>query len=168
MIFAFFYTISASPSNFKLECQHILKEGRLFNGKESVKFTEFAKNMEKAVGYKLNQNQITGQTKEIEKADTNENGRLELQEMIDLKLEKSYLLKMFEIVDKNQDGFYDLSEIRAFTLGIVGNSLNPWQRTIITENSMENQLKDFLGPDNQMDFEEYVNWQTKSKAKCFE
>jgi Ca2+-binding EF-hand superfamily protein len=116
MIFAFFYTISASPSNFKLECQHILKEGRLFNGKESVKFTEFAKNMEKAVGYKLNQNQITGLTKEIEKADTNENGRLELQEMIDLKLEKSYLLKMFEIVDKNQDGFYDLSEIRSFTL----------------------------------------------------
>ena len=168
MTFAIFNTTSARPPTFKLECEHTMKQGRLFNGKESIKLTEYAKNIEKAVGYKLNQNQIKGLTMEIEKDDTNKNGRLELKEMIDLKLEKSYLLKMFEIVDKNQDGFFDLSEIRSFTLGIVGNSLNPWQRTLITENAMENQLKDFLGSDNQMDFEEYVNWQTKSKAKCFE
>ena len=107
---------------------------------------------------------------DFERDDKNGNGLLDLQEMIDQKLDKSEHLRMFELCDINQDGFLNISEIRSFTLGLLGNYLGNSQdylKTVITENALERQLRKYLGPDNQMDFEEYLKWEVGSKAQCF-
>ena len=75
---------------------------------------------------------------------------------------------MFQIRDRNQDGFLDLSEIRTYTLGLMGEAFSFWQRSQITEIFLKNQLSEFLGSDNRMDFEEYAKWAPAQAAECFE
>ena len=54
----------------------------------------------------------------------NSNGLLELQEMVDAMIEvRSFeydQLHNFKLVDRNSDGFLDLTEIRHFPLRIIG------------------------------------------------
>ena len=90
--------------------------------------------------------------------------------MIDQNLDKSEHLRSFELYDTNQDGFLNISEIRSFTLGVMGNSLGnskDYMKTVITESVLEGKLRKYLGTDNQMDFEEYLKWEVDSKAQCF-
>ena len=56
--------------------------------------------------------------------DKNDNGLLELQEMVDAMIEVRAFeydqLHNFKLVDRNSDGFLDLTEIRQFPLRIIG------------------------------------------------
>ena len=170
MVSIIFNKVSAQPPIIKSECKYAMKHGGMFNGKDSITLFEFTKNIETVAGYKLNPNQIKGAKMDFERDDKNGNGLLDLQEMIDQKLDKSEHLRMFELLDINQDGFLNISEIRSFTLGLLGNYLGNSQdylKTVITENALERQLRKYLGPDNQMDFEEYLKWEVGSKAQCF-
>ena len=165
-----FNKVSAQPLTMKSECKYVLKHGGIFNGKDSITLFEFIKNMKTVVGYRLRPNQIKGLKMYFERDDKNGNGLFDLQEMVDQKLDKSEHLRMFELFDKNQDGFLQISEIRSFTLGFLGNYLGnsqDYMKTVITENALEGQLRKYLGPDNQMDFEEYLKWEAASKAQCF-
>ena len=161
-----FTTVSTQPLTIKSECKYVMKHGGIFTGKDSLTLFEFIKNIETVAGYRLRPNQIEGLKMDFERDDKNANGLLNLQEMIEQKLDKSEHLRMFELQDINQDGFLQISEIRSFTLGFMGN-LPDYMKTAITENALERQLREYLGPDNQMDFEGYLKWQIDSKAQCF-
>ena len=144
-----------------------MKYGGIFNGQDFITLFEFIKNIETVAGYKLNPNQIKGAQMDFERNDKNANGLLDVQEMIDQNLDKSEHIRMFELFDKNQDGFLNISEIRSFTLGLLGNSLD-YLKTVITEDFLERELRNkYLGPDNQMDLEEYLRFKVGSKARCF-
>ena len=165
-----FNKVSAQPLTMKSECKYVLKHGGIFNGKDSLTLFEFIKNVETVAGYRLRPNQIEGLKMDFERDDKNGNGLLDLQEMIDQKLDKSEHLRSFELYDTNQDGFLNISEIRSFTLGVMGNYLGnskAYMKTVITEIGLERQLRKYLGPDNQMDFKEYLKWEVASKAQCF-
>ena len=165
-----FKKVSAQSPIIKSECKYAMKHGGIFNGKDSITLFEFIKNIEAVAGYRLRPNQIEGFKMDFERDDKNGNGLLDLQEMIDQKLDKSEHLRMFELCDINQDGFLNISEIRSFTLGVMGNSLGnskDYMKTVITESVLEGKLRKYLGTDNQMDFEEYLKWEVGSKAQCF-
>ena len=165
--FRFVYVSAQQPSIIKSECKYAMKHGGIFNGKDSITLFEFIKNIETVAGDKLNANQIKGAKMDFERDDKNANGLLDVQEMIDQRLDKPEHLQMFELFDKNQDGFLNISEIRSFTLGLLGNSLD-YLKTVITENFLERELRNkYLGPDNQMDLEEYLRFKVGSKARCF-
>ena len=167
MALIIFNKVSAQPLTMKSECKYAMKHGGIFNGKDSITLFEFIKNIEAVAGYRLRPNQIEGLKMDFERDDKNDNGLLDVQEMIDQKLDKSEHLRMFELFDKNQDGFLNISEIRTFTLGLLGNSLD-YLKTVITENFLERELRNkYLGPDNQMDLEEYLRFKVGSKARCF-
>ena len=165
-----FNKVSAQPLTMKSECEYVMKHGGVFNSKDSITLFEFVKNMEAVAGYRLRPNQIEGLKMDFERDDKNGDGLLNLQEMIDQKVDKSEHLRMFELFDINQDGFLNISEIRSFTLGVMGNYLGnskDYMKTVITEKGLERNLRKYLGPDNQMDFEEYLKWEAASKAQCF-
>ena len=167
MVSIIFNKVSAQPPIIKSECKYAMKHGGMFNGKDSITLFEFTKNIETVAGYKLNPNQIKGAKMDFERDDKNGNGLLDVQEMIDQKLDKSENLRMFELFDKNQDGFLNISEIRSFTLGLMGKSLD-YLKNVITENFLETELKNkYLGPDNQMNLEEYLMFKVGSRARCF-
>ena len=89
--------------------------------------------------------------------------------MLDSKSDDSGKLLYFELADKDNDGLLDLTEIKSFTLGLMGNSLSDWEISRITEESLEYLLRhrvgvDFLGQDNQMDFKEYLRWDNAAKT----
>ena len=162
-----FNKVSAQSPINKSECKYAMKHGGIFNGQDYITLFEFIKNIETVAGDKLNANQIKAAKMDFERDDKNANGLLDVQEMIDQKLDKPEHLRMFELFDKNQDGFLNISEIRSFTLGLLGNSLD-YLKTVITENFLERELRNkYLGPDNQMDFEEYFKWEAGSKTQCF-
>ena len=62
--------------------------------------------------------------KDFEKMDKNGNGLLELQDMVEAMIEvRSFeydQLHNFKLIDRNSDGFLDLTEIRHFPLRIIG------------------------------------------------
>ena len=68
-------------------------------------------------------------------------------------------------VDKNQNGFLDLTEITNYMS-------RKMESGKITEESLENTLRqnqfdvDFLGQDNQMDFKEWRRFFWLTEAKC--
>ena len=162
-----FKKVSAQSPIIKSECKYAMKHGGIFNGKDSITLFEFIKNIETVAGHKLNPNQIKWAQMDFERDDKNDNGLLDVQEMIDQKLDKSEHLRMFELFDKNQDGFLNISEIRTFTLGLLGNSLD-YLKTVFTESFLERELRNkYLGPDNQMDLVEYLRFKVGSKARCF-
>ena len=72
--------------------------------------------------------------------------------MVDALSDESVKIKLFMSVDKNQNGFLDLTEIQNSVLGKSGNFVTGR----IAEESLENLLRqnqfdmDFLGQGNQM------------------
>ena len=68
---------------------YAMKQGEIFNGKDSIKVSEYIQNLETVAGFKLNPNQIKGAKMDFEIVDKNGNGLLEVQEMIDQKLDTS-------------------------------------------------------------------------------
>ena len=138
-----FKKVAAQPLIIKSECKYAMKHGGIFKGKDSITLFEFIKNIEAAAGYRLRPNQIEGFKMDFEKDDKNGDGLLDLQEMINQKLDKSEHLRMFELFDINQDGFLHIFETSRFTL-----------------------LPKYIHTD-QMDFEEYLKWEVGSKAQCF-
>ena len=141
--FRFVYVSAQQPSIIKSECKYAMKHGGIFKGKDSITLFEFIKNIEAAAGYRLRPNQIEGFKMDFEKDDKNGDGLLDLEEMINQKLDKSQHLRMFELFDINQDGFLHIFETSRFTL-----------------------LPKYIHT-NQMDFEEYLKWEVGSKAQCF-
>ena len=168
LVLVFFNAVSGlSIGNRRYE--NILKLGAIFNGKDSLTFTEYNKNLETAAGYKLYPDDINGAKIEFEKVDKNGDGLLKFQEMLDSKSDDSGKLLYFELADKDNDGLLDLTEIKSFTLGLFGNSLSDLEVSRITEESLEYLLRhgvgvDFLGQDNQMDFKEYLRWNNAAQT----
>ena len=92
-----------------------------------------------------------------EMIDKNGDGLLQFQEMVQLKTKRSVYVITFRLFDKNENGFLDMRELRSFP---------GWKwLSKMTEDSFKNVLRhdlgvDLLGLDDQMDFEEYLRWQT--------
>ena len=159
-----FNKVSAQPLIIRSECKYAMKHSGIFNGKDSITLFEFIENIETVLekyyskyswlfsksitietvaGNRLRPNQIEGLKMDFERDDKNGDGLLDLQEMINQKLDKSEYLRMFELFDINQDGFLQISEMWSFTL-----------------------LPKYIHT-NQMDFEEYSKWEAGSRAICF-
>ena len=78
--------VSAQPLVMTSECKYAMKHGGIFHGKDSITLFEFIKNIETVAGYRLRPNQIEGFKMDFERDDKNGNGLLDLQEMVDQKL----------------------------------------------------------------------------------
>ena len=91
--------------------------------------------------------------------------------MVDALSDESDKMQHFMSVDKNQNGFLDLTEIQNSVLGTSGNLVTGR----ITEESLEKLLRqnqfdvDFLGQDNQMGLKEWFMFLqvTKSCSTAF-
>ena len=168
LVLVFFNVVSGlSIGNRRYE--NILKLGAIFNGKDSLTFSEYTQNLETAAGYKLYPDDINGAKIEFEKVDKNGDGLLKFQEMLDSKSDDSGKLLFFELADKDNDRLLDLTEIKSFTLGLMGNSLSDLEVSRITEESLGYLMRhgvgvDFLGQDNQMDFKEYLRWDNAAQS----
>ena len=73
---------------------YAMKQGEIFNGKDSIKLSEYIQNLETVAGFKLNPNQIKGAKMDFENVDKNGNGLLDVQEVIDQQLDRSDHLKV--------------------------------------------------------------------------
>ena len=99
LVLVFFNAVSGlSIGNRRYE--NILKLGAIFNGKDSLTFSEYIQNLETAAGYKLYPDDINGAKIEFEKVDKNGDGLLKFQEMLDSKSDDSGKLLYFELADK--------------------------------------------------------------------
>ena len=137
--------------------------------KDFLTLSEFTQFLEASVGKKLSPEEIIQVKIVCEMVDKNGDGILQLQEMSDgiLQLQemrqmkasasRSVHLTAFRLVDKNENGFLDMKEMRSFP---------GWKwLSKMTEDSLKNVLRhglgvDLLGLDGQMDFEEYLRWLT--------
>ena len=85
--------------------------------------------------------------------------------MVDALSDENDKIQHFMSVDKNQNGFLDLTEISSY----MNRKLESGK---ITEESLESLLRqnqfdvDFLGQDNQMDFKEWRRFFWLTEAKC--
>ena len=85
--------------------------------------------------------------------------------MVDALSDESDKIQHFMSVDKNQNGFLDLTEITSYMS-------RKMESGKITEEALENVLRqnqfdvDFLGQDNQMDFKEWRKFFWLTEAKC--
>ena len=77
-----FCKVSAKPPIIKSEYEFAMNH-------DSIKLSEYIKNLEKVAGFQLNPKQIKGAKMDFEIVDKNGNGLLEVQEMIDQKLDAS-------------------------------------------------------------------------------
>ena len=68
---------------------YAMKQGEIFNGKDSIKLSEYIQNLERVSGFKLNPNQIKGAEMDFENVDKNGDGLLDVYEVIYQKLDKS-------------------------------------------------------------------------------
>ena len=99
LVLVFFNAVSGlSIGNRRYE--NILKLSAIFNGKDSLTFSEYIQNLETAAGYKLYPDDINGAKIEFEKVDKNGDGLLKFQEMLDSKSDDSGKLLYFELADK--------------------------------------------------------------------
>ena len=79
-----FKKVSAQSPIIKSECKYAMKNGGVFNGKDSTSLFEFIKNIETVAGYKLNPIQIKWAQMDFERDDKNGNGLLDVQEMTEV------------------------------------------------------------------------------------
>lgn len=126
--------------------------------KDFLTLSKFTQILEASLGKKLSPEEIKRLVKIVsEMIDKNGDGLLQFQEMVQLKAPRSAHLITFRLFDKNENGFLDMKEMRSFP---------GWKwLSKMTEDSFKNVLRhdlgvDFLGLDDQMDFEEYLRWQT--------
>ena len=126
--------------------------------KNFLTLSKFTQILEASLGTKLSPEEIKRVVKIVtEMIDKNGDGLLQFQEMVQLKTKRSVYLITFRLFDKNENGFLDMRELRSFP---------GWKwLSKMTEDSFKNVLRhdlgvDLLGLDDQMDFEEYLRWQT--------
>ena len=126
--------------------------------KNFLTLSKFTQILETSLGTKLSPEEIKRVVKIVsEMIDKNGDGLLQFQEMVQLKTKRSVYLITFRLFDKNENGFLDMRELRSFP---------GWKwLSKMTEDSFKNVLRhdlgvDLLGLDDQMDFEEYLRWQT--------
>ena len=126
--------------------------------KDFLTLSKFTQILEASLGKKLSPDEIKRAVKIVsEMIDKNGDGLFQFQEMVQLKTQRSAHLITFRLFDKNENGFLDMKEMRSFP---------GWKwLSKMTEDSFKNVLRhdlgvDFLGLDDQMDFEEYLRWQT--------
>ena len=126
--------------------------------KNFLTLSEFTQILEASLGEKLSPEEIQRAVKIVsEMIDKNGDGLLQYQEMVQLKTKRTVYLITFRLFDKNENGFLDMRELRSFP---------GWKwLSKMTEDSFKNVLRhdfgvDLLGLDDQMDFEEYLRWQT--------
>ena len=86
MVFSIF--VMTSARNIKPNCKYLLEKGGIFNGKTSITLSEYAQNIEKAVGYKLNQNLLKLLEIDFKMNDKNNDGHVDLQEAVAEKLDR--------------------------------------------------------------------------------
>ena len=160
LVFAIFNSVSALGNDGN-RYKNIIEHSGIFNGQEFLTLSEYTNNMAKIAGYK----DIDRAKHDFEKFDKNVDGLVEFQEMVDALSDESDKIQHFMLVDKNQNGFLDLTEISSY----MSRKLESGK---ITEESLENVLRhnqfdvDFLGQDNQMDFKEWRRFFWLTEAKC--
>ena len=166
LVFGIFNSVSAI-GNDENRSKKIVEHSGVFNDQDFLTLSEYTQNMERYAGYK----DVKRAKHDFEKFDKNVDGLVEFQEMVDALSDESDKIQHFMSVDKNQNGFLDLTEIQNSVLGKSGNLVTGR----ITEESLENLLRqnqfdmDFLGQDNQMDLKEWFRFLqvTKSCSTAF-
>ena len=147
LVFGIFNSVSAL-GNDENRSKNIIEHSGIFNGQDFLTLSEYTNNMAKIAGYK----DVNRAKHDFKKFDKNVDGLVEFQEMVDALSDESVKIKLFMSVDKNQNGFLDLTEIQNSVLGKSGNFVTGR----IAEESLENLLRqnqfdmDFLGQGNQM------------------
>ena len=89
-----FDKVSAQPQIDNSEYKYAMKRGEIFNGKDSITFYEYIRNLERVEGHKLNPNEIEWVKIDFEITDKNGDGLLDVQEVIDQKLDNYDYLKI--------------------------------------------------------------------------
>ena len=166
LVFGIFNSVSALGDD-ENRSKYIIEHSGIFNGQDFLTLSEYTNNMAKIAGYK----DIKRAKHDFEKFDKNVDGLVEFQEMVDALEDESVKIKLFMSIDKNQNGFLDLTEIQNSVLGTSGNLVTGR----ITEESLEKLLRqnqfdvDFLGQDNQMGLKEWFRFLqvTKSCSTAF-
>merc|ERR1712051_18938 len=150
---SFFGLIALAFTIFNMAAGEIGEDDKNF-----LTLSKFTQILEASVWEKLSPDEIKRAVKVVsEMIDKNGDGLLQFQEMVQLKTKRSVYLITFRLFDKNENGFLDMRELRSFP---------GWKwLSKMTEDSFKNVLKhdlgvDLLGLDDQMDFEEYLRWQT--------
>ena len=150
---SFFGLIALAFTIFNMAAGEIGEDDKNF-----LTLSKFTQILEASVGEKLSPDEIKRAVKVVsEMIDKNGDGLLQFQEMVQLKTKRSVYVITFRLFDKNENGFLDMRELRSFP---------GWKwLSKMTEDSFKNVLRhdlgvDLLGLDDQMDFEEYLRWQT--------
>ena len=150
---SFFGLIALAFTIFNMAAGEIGEDDKNF-----LTLSKFTQILEASVGEKLSPDEIKRAVKVVsEMIDKNGDGLLQFQEMVQLKTKRSVYLITFRLFDKNENEFLDMRELRSFP---------GWKwLSKMTEDSFKNVLRhdlgvDLLGLDDQMDFEEYLRWQT--------
>ena len=150
---SFFGLIALAFTIFNMAAGEIGEDDKNF-----LTLSKFTQILEASVGEKLSPDEIKRVVKIVtEMIDKNGDGLLQFQEMVQLNTKRSVYLITFRLFDKNENEFLDMRELRSFP---------GWKwLSKMTEDSFKNVLRhdlgvDLLGLDDQMDFEEYLRWQT--------
>ena len=150
---SFFGLIALAFTIFNMAAGEIGEDDKNF-----LTLSKFTQILEASVGTKLSPEEIKRVVKIVTgMIDKNGDGLLQYQEMVQLKTKRSVYLITFRLFDKNENGSLDMRELRSFP---------GWKwLSKMTEDSFKNVLKhdlgvDLLGLDDQMDFEEFLRWQT--------
>ena len=150
---SFFGLIALAFTIFNMAAGEIGEDDKNF-----LTLSKFTQILEASLGTKLSPEEIKRVVKIVTgMIDKNGDGLLQYQEMVQLKTKRSVYLITFRLFDKNENGSLDMRELRSFP---------GWKwLSKMTEDSFKNVLKhdlgvDLLGLDDQMDFEEYLRWQT--------
>ena len=72
-----FYKVSARSPIINAEF-YAMAQGEIFNGKDSIKLSEYIQHLETVAGFKLNPNQIKGAEMDFENVDKNGDGLLDV------------------------------------------------------------------------------------------
>ena len=165
LIFMLLNTTIARPRRqINSQCKSVVRYG-FFDGKDFLTFDEYIKNFEKG-GYKLNPIQVYGAKIDFERNDQNRNGLLDLDEAIDHTMDKSAYLRKFEIFDQNKDGFLSWSEIEDYLRFWHHFGIFYQVKSELKYHYQNGSREDLIGPDNQLDLDEFQKWGLASIAKC--
>ena len=90
----FFNKVYAQPQIDNSEYKYAMRRGEIFNGKYFITLSEYIQNLETVAEFKLNPSQIKWVEMDFQITDKNGNGLLDVQEVIDEKLNNYDHLKM--------------------------------------------------------------------------
>ena len=90
----FFNKVSAQPPTNNSEYKYAMKRGEIFNRKDAITFCQYIQNLETVEGHELNPNEIKLVKIDFEITDKNGDGLLNVQKVIDKKLDNYDYLKM--------------------------------------------------------------------------